>query len=1192
MQESIRRINNQQYTNEKGNLVFSVPKLEVSVQKDSVYEGYVEVISQDEKTFKGYVYTSDYRMQCKYPMLSGKRATLHYRFDASGMIMGEVVKGEICLVTNFGHFFLPYQVEVPKASIQSSLGPVKNLFHFVNLAKTNWKEAINIFYSESFHYILTGADRHYLPAYFGLSKYKYNEQNMDEFLIMTNKKSRIRYSFMEQELVFDMYTLQKKAETILEKDGWGHIKVELETKGDFLRLPKTQLLEADFVGNRCTIPFEICEQNLHDGNNYGKILCKTIHETLELPIKVVAKKRMSKIHEYERERGILILEMMDTYLHYRTQKVEEKKWILECEKIVEQMIKLHTGNLIGRLYQANILLRKDRANEAKWILSHIGDMFENGQGNDMEYAYYLYLTSEYGQNVEKDEILEELKKIAEKNPNDFRIYYLLQRCDKTRKENKEQKYKDMESMFYRGVNSPIMYLEAYECLQRKSELFVELGLYEIQILRFAAKYRILTEDIAKRVTVLALRSKESSKAVLTVLEECYQAFPMDETLQAICSLLIHNTCTDERYFSYFEKAVKKNLRLTRLYEYYMFTLDLREKKRIPKAVFMFFAFECHLDYEKKAYLFACACRQKEELGELFSAYEMQIMEFIKDQIMKLHINDELAYLYERYLGDISFDEAMANQFVKMVFKYKISTHRDDVRNVVVVHEQLKDEKIYPIADKQAYASVYTGDFCILLEDENHNRSVVSTDWQLEPVLLYKKLLYLLNNFEIKHLGFHIYLCEEKKTYAVVDESNVGAFSTLLLNPQVNDEYRQGIGRRLLKFYFEHDHLDELRDVFAKLPLQNVHPDDRDDLLRYMFALELYDRAYEFVLRHGVEYVSPKTLSRICCRQLQQEKQELVNQNGNLLWLCFEVFKKRKAGSEILAYLVENFDGTLKQMKDIWLLAKEKQLETRKLEKRILTQFLYSGGYLSMKDDIFYSYGEAVEGVDDLTRAYIAKSCYDYFVKDFLVGEKLFGAVLQFVHGKEELPVVCKLAFIKYFAQIKSKNEKISLEEKRVIVDFLNDLIQKKYFFSFFFVFKEWVPIMQTCMDRTYVEYRAEPGCKVTIHYLLAANGKHPGDYEKMPMREMYDGYYSAGFGLFFSQQLQYYITKEKDGIESLVESGTVEKLDAADMQKETRFSLLNDILVSRALQDQSTTMQLMNEYGEKVWMTESLLTLM
>ena len=95
MQESIRRINNQQYTNEKGNLVFSVPKLEVSVQKDSVYEGYVEVVCQDDKVFKGYVYTSDYRMQCKDKVLKGNRAMLRYQFDSSGMEMGEVAKGEI-----------------------------------------------------------------------------------------------------------------------------------------------------------------------------------------------------------------------------------------------------------------------------------------------------------------------------------------------------------------------------------------------------------------------------------------------------------------------------------------------------------------------------------------------------------------------------------------------------------------------------------------------------------------------------------------------------------------------------------------------------------------------------------------------------------------------------------------------------------------------------------------------------------------------------------------------------------------------------------------------------------------------------------------------------------------------------------------------------------------------------------------
>ena len=106
------------------------------------------------------------------------------------------------------------------------------------------------------------------------------------------------------------------------------------------------------------------------------------------------------------------------------------------------------------------------------------------------------------------------------------------------------------------------------------------------------------------------------------------------------------------------------------------------------------------------------------------------------------------------------------------------------------------------------------------------------------------------------------------------------------------------------------------------------------------------------------------------------------------------------------------------------------------------------------------------------------------------------------------------------------------------------------------------------------------------------DGKNICDYKKIPMREMYDGYYSTSFCLFFSQQLQYYITKEMEGEESLVESGKVEKLDAVDIQKETRFSLLNDILVSTALQDRDTTMQLMKEYDEKVFTTETILKLM
>ena len=74
-------------------------------------------------------------------------------------------------------------------------------------------------------------------------------------------------------------------------------------------------------------------------------------------------------------------------------------------------------------------------------------------------------------------------------------------------------------------------------------------------------------------------------------------------------------------------------------------------------------------------------------------------------------------------------------------------------------------------------------------------------------------------------------------------------------------------------------MNELKEVLFKIQLHNVHPEDQDDVLQYMLVLELYDLAYEFVLSHGIENVSAKTLSRICLRQLEQTQGKL---NGNLL----------------------------------------------------------------------------------------------------------------------------------------------------------------------------------------------------------------------------------------------------------------------------------------------------------------------
>ncbi|MBR1692880.1 MAG: hypothetical protein IJ711_08920, partial [Lachnospiraceae bacterium] len=566
MQDSIRRINNQQYTRETGSLLISEPKLELSVKKDEVVTGSVEVSLQSGQDFTGYVYSSDYRMQCKRKKISGGKAMLSYQFDASGLECGDVRKGEICIVTGFGMFFLPFQAEVKRKTIQSSLGPIKNLFHFVNLAKTHWEEAVSIFYGDAFEDILVGADRQYLAAYIGLSKYKYNEQNMDEFLLLTNKKQMQSFRLVEQEAVLDTSLQQMGGELCVERNGWGYTYVELSALGDFIRLDRKALTEEDFSGTRCNISFGIREEKLHDGKNYGSIVLKSRDGELTFPVTVIMTRAENRRSIYGKEERRLVLEMMQHYIRFRTGRLEREKWLEESEKSTQQMTNHHAGSMRARLYQAHILLLKERANEAKWILNHVAEQLEQGQGDDREYAYYLYLTYLYEQNDESAaKVRRELKRLYREHPHDFWFYWLLLETDEDLKADKENVYRELEALFKRGANSPVLYLEAYRILESAPKLFYRLGSFEVQVLRFAVKYNMLKEEMLDQIAYLSARTREREKDILPILEHGYVVFGGETILQAICSLLIQHACTDSRYFPYFKEAVEHGLRLTRLY---------------------------------------------------------------------------------------------------------------------------------------------------------------------------------------------------------------------------------------------------------------------------------------------------------------------------------------------------------------------------------------------------------------------------------------------------------------------------------------------------------------------------------------------------------------------------------------------------------------------------------------------------
>lgn len=183
-----------------GSLEFSCPRITLSLHADTVCEGAFFVYGPEGAVTEGTVTASDLRMTCVTKRFGGSEDEILYRFDAAGMEAGQEVSGSFCVVSNRGEYELPFQVAVLSDEIDSSLGKIRNLFHFTNLARSNWTEAVSLFYDPCFKKVFTGHDRQYLAAYKGLSAMPGNEHNVEEFLQEIHKKKPVEFFPEESEI--------------------------------------------------------------------------------------------------------------------------------------------------------------------------------------------------------------------------------------------------------------------------------------------------------------------------------------------------------------------------------------------------------------------------------------------------------------------------------------------------------------------------------------------------------------------------------------------------------------------------------------------------------------------------------------------------------------------------------------------------------------------------------------------------------------------------------------------------------------------------------------------------------------------------------------------------------------------------------------------------------------------------------
>lgn len=1183
MKQVVEEILSGKFNVDNGSLSFSCPRIELTVHADTVEEGSFTVYGPEGQETEGYVVSSDLRMECVTKGFTGSKDEILYRFDAGGMSAGEEIRGAFHIISNQGEYYLSFLAVIVSDVITSSLGSIKNLFHFTNLAKSNWAEAVRIFYSKEFRLVFTGSDKQHYAAYKGLSAVYGNERNMEEFLLEINKKKSVELIPEEKEIRLEDPLEDSRYALVVNRNGWGYTRFTVETEGLFLQVEERTVPEEAFLGNIYRLYYYIDIDKLHAGNNYGCIFLKQGEKTIQIPVTVVQHSANRKMRGLHRERRRLTVELMEYYQAFRLKKISSKTWMMETEGLLARMLEIDDKDVAVRLFQAQMLLTEERYNEAKWLIEkQENQALARRADAPALWCYYLYLTT----LVSKDDTyIDEVAAVVEetygRNRGNWRIAWLLMYLSDTYIKNPARKWRLLEELFDFSCTSPVIYIEAWHLLCLNPSMLMRLGDFELQVLFYAVRNDLMRDEVLLQLIYLAQKQKGFSAGLLKILEGCYERKPREDILHAICTLLIKGSCFGEKYFTWYQAGVEQNLRITRLYEYYMMSLPHGFEQPLPKMILMYFAYQSDLSYEQTAYLYAYVHRNREAMPDIYGSYQMAIERFVPEQIKHKRINADLAYLYQNIISPPMIDEESARELVSLLFMQELSVESEQIKEVILVYPYGAVQTVCPVISGKAQIPVYASDCKILLGDGEGNRYTVSEAYRKEPLMNPEKLARMVSPFVRDYIGYAVYTCYECANAFDVQDGNADLFVCLSQSDWMEEGVKQAVRIKLVQYYYERDRMRSLDDYLLALQPSDVAAGDRKEIVKYMVIREMYEEAFDWVCRFGPYSVDAKILMRLCSRMLDRDGTE---ENPKMTGILYYVLQKGKYDGNILQYLVRYFSGSIRDMRNVYRAADSFGVDTYELCERMLIQMLYTGAHIGEKTEIFRTY-ERGGGREELMAAFLSQCCYDYAVKEKITESYVMESVARLYRKGTPVHLVCRIAYLQYYVEHKKER---TAEVLQVCKVFLEELLQERLVFPFYKEYQGLLPQMAEYADKTILEYRTKPDGKTMIHYVIQSEGEEKKEYCKAEMANMFAGICVKDFILFFGEKLQYYITEVEDGKEKLTQSGTVSKSDIGPEDGEGRFSILNDIMIGKTLQDYDTMDQLLHEYFRQGYMVEKL----
>lgn len=1179
MRKRIRQMARGKFEYTKPVLTFSEEQISIEVIEDSDYTGDFVVNCENLPRIRGVAYSTNARMECLTPQFESEEVRIRYHFHGKGLTEGETQKGEFVIVCSQCEYSLSFCVSISKQYVDSSVGPIRTLFDFANLARENWEEAYQLFYHRCFSNIIKPKEIKEAMIYRGIAAAKPSNQNLEEFLVGIKKKERVTFSVEKSELSFAYLEASYKETISIQKSGWGYVAIELSTDAPFIELPRAQITTEDFIGNTCLYDFFIDNSKLHSGKNFGRILLRGVYGETAISVEV---------HQtgegFDNRENLEIKQcrigLMELYQAYRLKRIVTGVWAAETIEILDHLHAMVPKEPMYSLMKAQALIINRQRQEAEWILEDFKrEWFDRSAPI---WGYYLYLcTLMEREPAFVDRKTKEIEAIFRENPDSVMLFWVLSFLQEEYYNNHAQKLKAIEYWVMKGCASPYLYLEAFYLIWQDPYLLVKLDKFEIRILRWAIRHKALTKDISMQIFQIVEAGRNFDHVVFSLLTAAYDVNPKPGNVGIICSYLIKGQRYDKKYHKWYAQGIELELRITGLYEAFLLSMEEHAVVPVPKIIQMYFQYDNTVGYRRLAVLYHNIIESKRDCPEVYQQYRRAMGRFAMEQVEQEHMDENLACVYRDMLELGLINEEIAHALAHILYTNKLTVEDDHPVRVIVYQRQMKEVQIVPIVERFAYFQLYSDEYVILFEDEKGRRYAGSIPYRLQALMDASAFVEKCMALAPEEISYLVAYFGKKQNYLTYTPEDRRYFARMLFADELSLEYQSELAPEILKYYLLGEYDSIVKEYLEKTDFSEMSVPTRRYMTELLVENHLYEKAYGLVEEFGIDQIGSASKVALSCfliHKLEGEEDEFLTQ------MIGQSFLAGKFNDEMLDYLCRYYVGPTDTMYEVWKAAKQFDLMTLELEERILIQSLYTETLLADEDALFERYC-LTGGREMIVLAYLSYRAHTFFLQHVPVSPFIFERIRERYIRRQELNDACRLALLLYL----SGKDTISETEYAIEDELLAEYTCRNMNFAFYKNLDRRLVMKYHFYDKMFLEYRTNPKNHVILHFSRDEDGQK---FHEEDMIDVYGGIFVKPFIMFFGEMIQYYISEEGPSSVQVTESSRLANSDIYSQKDDSRYNLLNQMMIASTLMDEEALFDSMKQYAGFDEVTKKVFTLL